>query len=110
MLYASNKFLTLSSYFALSSRQYFDIYESFLTWRNRQCLAQHFINCSSSNDYRLTYYSIYGAPLSLGETLFDRYKYSVGFSYYKRDTEMLSFTRIKHKEIYEQIKIFSYGK
>lgn len=104
VLYASNKFLTLSSYFALSSRQYFDIYESFLTWRNRQCLAQHFINCSSSNDYRLTYYSIYGAPLSLGETLFDRYKYSVGFSYYKRDTEMLSFTRIKHKEIYEQIK------
>ena len=104
VLYASNKFLTLSSYFGVSSRQYFDIYQSFLDWRNKQCLAQHFINCASSNDYRLTYYAIYGAPLKVGEKLFDRYKYSVGFSYFKRDTEILSNTRIKHKEIYDQIK------
>lgn len=104
ILYASNKFLQTSTYFDLSPRKYFDIYISFIQWRDKKCLAQHFINCAKDSIYMSDYYKIYGVQFNPNDNLFDRYKHSVYFSYFKRDTELLSYTRIKHKEIYEQIK------
>lgn len=104
ILYASNKFLQISSYFGLSPRSFFDIFIDFIHWRDRKCLAQHFMNCAKDEVYMTDYYKIYGVQLQSKEKLFDRYKHSLYFSYFKRDTEMLSYTRIKHKEIFEQIK------
>lgn len=104
ILYASNKFLQISSYFGMSPRSFFDIYLDFIRWRDKKCLAQHFANCAKDANYMLDYYKIYGVQLNSKEKLFDRYKNSLYFSYFKRDVEMLSYTRIKHKEIFEQIK------
>lgn len=104
ILYASNKFLQISSYFGMSPRSFFNIYLDFIRWRDKKCLAQHYSNCAKDENYMSDYYKIYGVQLNSKERLFDRYKNSLYFSYFKRDVEMLSYTRIKHKEIFEQIK------
>lgn len=104
ILYASNKFLQNSAFFDLSPRKFFNIYIDFIQWRDKMCLAQHFINCANDSIYLNDYYNIYGVHCNSNENLFDRYKHSVYFNYFKRDTELLSFTRIKHKEIFQQIK------
>jgi hypothetical protein len=104
ILYASNRFLQISSYFDLSPHSFFDIFIDFIHWRDKKCLAQHFMNCAKDEIYMSDYYKIYGVQLKCNEKLYDRYKHSLYFSYFKRDVEILSYTRIKHKEIIEQIK------
>lgn len=103
ILYASKKALSISQWLGIGLSEYTRIYIDFYKWLDSVCLAQHYANCLNNN-YLQTYYNIYGAPLQFGEKLFDRYKYSVYFNYFKRDTQMLSYTRLKHKEVYEQIK------
>ena len=103
ILYASKRAIHISSWLGITLSDYVKLYRDFRNWLDYKCLAQHYVNMSN-NHYRNLYENIYYGALEFGENLFDRYKYSYLFNYFKRDTEWLADTRLKHKSIYEQIK------
>ncbi len=101
VLYASRRFLLLSSDLGFTPRQYFDIWRDFVNWRDYKCLVQHYTDCRTNEIYLNCYYNIYctGSDVSLSylndSSLFSAFRYDA-----MRQNQKL----VKHKALVEQLK------
>lgn len=101
VLYASKRFLSLSSDLGFTPRQYFDIWRDFVNWRDYKCLVQHYSDCRTNEIYCNCYYSIYctGTDVSL-----DYLNKSPLFSAFRNDALRQNQKLVKHKALVEQLK------
>jgi hypothetical protein len=100
VLYASKRFLNLSSDLGFTPRQYFDIWRDFVQWRDYKCLVQHYNDCRTNEIYLNCYYNIYsGTDVSINylndSALFKTFRYDA-----LRTNQRL----VKHKAFVEQLK------
>lgn len=105
ILYASKRALSISHSLGITLYEYTKLYTDFISWRDAKCLAEHYRTCAQDCEYLFKYYDIFGPALNFNENLFDRYRHSYLFNFFRRDVEALSFTRVKHKEVFQQIKM-----
>lgn len=101
VLYASKRFLALSSDLGFTPRQYFDIWRDFVAWRDYKCLVQHYSDCRTNEIYCNCYYSIYctGTDVSL-----DYLNNSALYSAFRIDALRQNQKLVKHKALVEQLK------
>lgn len=101
VLYASRRFLLLSSEFGFTPREYFDIWRDFVSWRDYKCLVQHYSDCRTNEIYCNCYYSIYctGTDVSL-----DYLNNSPLYSAFRIDALRQNQKLVKHKALVEQLK------
>lgn len=100
ILYASKRFLSLSSDLGFQPREYFDIWRDFVTWRDSKCLVQHFNDCRTNEIYLHCYYNIYsGSDIS-----FDYLDNSALFKTFRYDALRTNQRLVKHKAFVEQLK------
>lgn len=100
ILYASKRFLSLSSDLGFTPRQYFDIWRDFINWRDYTCLVQHYSDCRTNEIYLNCYYNIYsGSDIS-----FDYLDNSALFKTFRYDALRTNQRLVKHKAFVEQLK------
>lgn len=100
VLYASKRFLSISSDFGFTPRHYFDIWRDFVNWRDYKCLVQHLNDCRTNEIYLNCYYKIYsGTDIS-----FDYLNDSALFKTFRYDALRTNQRLVKHKAFVEQLK------
>lgn len=100
ILYASKRFLSVSSDLGFKPREYFDIWRDFVNWRDSKCLVQHFNDCRCNEIYLNCYYNIYsGTDIS-----FDYLNNSALFKTFRYDALRTNQRLVKHKAFVEQLK------
>lgn len=100
VLYASKRFLSISSSLGYTSRQYFDIWRDFVNWRDYKCLAQHYTDCRINEVYLNDYYNIYcGADVNVSYL-----NSSPLFKVFCYDALRQNQKLVKHKALVEQLK------
>ena len=101
ILYASKRFLNISSELGFSPRQYFDIWRDFVSWRDYKCLVQHYFDCRTNEIYLNDYYNIYccGTDVKL-----DYLNNSSLFAAFRYDALRQNSKLVKHKALVEQLK------
>ena len=100
VLYASKRFLALSSDFGFSPRQYFDIWRDFINWRDYKCLLRHYSDCRTNEIYLNCYYNIYSGS----DITFDYLEDSALFKTFRYDALRKNQRLVKHKAFVEQLK------
>ena len=100
ILYASRRFLNISSDLGFKPREYFDIWLDFVNWRDSKCLVQHFNDCRCNEIYLNCYYNIYsGTDITL-----DYLDNSALFKTFRYDALRTNQRLVKHKAFVEQLK------
>lgn len=101
ILYASKRFLNISSELGFSSRQYFDIWRDFVSWRDYKCLVQHYFDCRTNEIYLNDYYNIYCCGTDVKLDYLDNSSLFAAFRY---DALRQNSKLVKHKALVEQLK------
>ena len=100
ILYASKRFLNISTDMGFKPREYFDIWRDFVSWRDSKCLVQHFNDCRCNEIYLNCYYNIYsGTDIKL-----DYLNNSALFKTFRYDALRTNQRLVKHKAFVEQLK------
>lgn len=100
ILYASRRFLNISSDLGFHPREYFNIWRDFVNWRDSKCLVQHFNDCRCNEIYLNCYYNIYSGT----DITFDYLENSALFKTFRYDALRTNQRLVKHKAFVEQLK------